>query len=122
MGHLRSHGPRGAYVTENDDGSSSLPFSVMDGGDRVFDRRFKSITPDEDTIRRQVNDSVLPHCRVHRIRSGFAANSVQNSNYLGHGTASRVLPRPTGHFFRNEVEESDFSQDIGTDNGVADGV
>ena len=58
MGHLQRHRPGHAHVAENDDRSGSLPFAVVNGGDEVFDRNFKSVTPDEDRVRRQVHGLV----------------------------------------------------------------
>ena len=55
MGDLQRHRPGDAHVAKNDDRSGGLPFAVVNGGDGVFDRNFKSVTPDEDGVRRQVH-------------------------------------------------------------------
>ena len=99
MGHLQRHRPGRAHVAENDDRSGSLPFTVVDGGDGVFDRNFKSVAPDEDTVRRQVHGSVLPDRHLHRIRDGFATRGVQDSENFGHRPACRFLPATSPSFF-----------------------
>src|SRR5271166_5080208 len=53
MSDLQRHGPGLADVAENDYRARSVPFSVVDGSDGVFDRNFKFITPDENAVRRQ---------------------------------------------------------------------
>ena len=122
MGHLQRHRPCRAHVAKNDDRSGGLPFAVVDGGNGVFDRNFKSVTPDEDAVRRQVHGPVLPDCHLHRIRNGFAARGVQDSENFGHGPARRFLPRPARHFFRDEIEKSDISRDVRANHGVANAV
>src|SRR5579872_5887094 len=65
MGHLLGHGASSAHVAKDDDGPRSFPLMVMDGSDGIFDRRFRSITPYEDTVRWQMHGFVQFHCRVH---------------------------------------------------------
>lgn len=54
MGHLQCHRAGGPDVAENDDRGGGLPFTVVDGGDGVFDGNFKSVTLNENTVRRQM--------------------------------------------------------------------
>src|SRR5271168_4952010 len=53
MGHLQGHSPGGAHVAKNDYRSRGDSFPVVDGGDGVLNRNFKSVAPDEDTVCRQ---------------------------------------------------------------------
>ena len=79
MGHLQRHRLGRAHVVENDDRSASLSFTVVDGGDGVFDRSFKSVTPDKDTVGWQVHGLVSRNRNLHRIRGGFVACGIHDS-------------------------------------------
>ena len=85
------HRPGRAHVAENDDRSGGLPFAVVNGGNGVFDRNFKSVTPDEDAVRRQMHVSGL--CST-AISIGFgeasrlAASRIRNTSANGRPAAS----------------------------------
>ena len=122
MSHLPRHRPGRAHVAEHNDRSSSPPFTIIDRGSGVFDGNFKSVTPDENTIRRQVNDSILLNCHHHRIRDIFVTSGVLDSYNFGHWPACRLLPRPASHVFRNDIEEGDVSRDVRANNGLSNAV
>ena len=122
MSRLQRQCARLADVAKDDDGSGHLSFAVVDGGDGVFDRSFKSIAPDEDAIRRQVNRLILPDCHIQRIGNGFAAGGVQDLQDFGHRSSGCFPERPAGHCFRDEIEEGDIAGQVRAGDAVADAV
>ena len=122
VGHLQRHRPADAPVAEDDDCSGRAPGPIVDGGDGILDRNFKSVAPDQNAVRRQVHGSVMPNGHRHRIGGGLASRGVPDLQDFGHGSACRLLPRPARHFFRDDIEEGDVSLDVSANNGIADGV
>src|SRR6202521_6479477 len=122
MGHLHGHRLGRTHVTEDDYHTGGLAFAVMDGGDGIFDRNFTSVALNEETVRRQVHNAVLPDGHLHWIRCGLTAGGVQDAENFSHGPACRFVPRPARHSYRNEIEEGDISRDVRANNSVADGV
>src|SRR5579863_5420150 len=122
MGHLLRHGPRRAHIAEDNYGSGGQTFTVVNGSDRVLDGDFKPITPDEDTIGRQMHAEELAAFHFHRIGDDFTSGGVQDSENFGQRPAIGFLPGPTGHFFRNEIEETDMSSNVRANDSVANGV
>ena len=100
----------------------ALPFTVVDGGDGVFDRNFKSVAPDQDAVRRQVHGSVLPNRHFHGIGGGLAARGVQDSEHFGHGPACRFLHDQPVIFSATRLRKVMFPRDVGANDGVADAV
>src|SRR5450432_3234725 len=120
MGDLNCHRSGCAYVAENNYRSGGLASTVTDGRDGIFNGSFKSITPNEDTIRRQVYSPVLLDCHFHRVGGGFATTSVQNSQSFGHRPAGCFLQRPARHFLCDEIQEGNITGAVRAGHSVAD--
>ena len=58
MRHLQRHRAGGAHIAKNDYRPSGLPFAIVNRGDGVFDRNFDPIPPDQNAVRRQLDDRI----------------------------------------------------------------
>ena len=83
MRHFSGHHPRYARVVEDDDGAGYPAMPVMDGRGGTFDGSFKRIAADKDAVRGQADGSIFLNCQVHRICSGFARNTVDDTEHFG---------------------------------------
>lgn len=119
MRHLQGHRPGLAYVPKNDDGSNNSPITIVDGGNKVFDGDFETVSPNENGVLGQVHCSVNSNGQIHRVGDDLAIGVVKYAENLRHGSAGRLLPRPAGHFFRDRIDEGEISQIVGASNGVA---
>src|ERR1039457_6139073 len=59
MGQLLSQCPRCAHVAEHDHRSGDMPFTVVNGGDGIFNGNFASVTADQNTVKGQLSRSCL---------------------------------------------------------------
>src|SRR5258708_8959863 len=95
MGHLPGRRPGHRHVAHNSHGSGYFSLMVVNWRDRMFNRNFKAITPDEDTVLRQVPGAALPVRHQHWILSGCTTGSVGDAEYLPPGPAACLFRNPT---------------------------
>jgi hypothetical protein len=95
---------------------------VVDRRSGIFNGGFRSVAAQQNTIGSKRHGPILHDSHLHGVWSRLASDTVNNSEDFGQGSSSRFSPRPACHSFRDEIEEGDFSQDVGTNDGVANAV
>src|SRR5580704_15391304 len=122
MGHLHSHRPWREYVVENDYGSGHQPISIMDGGSRNFDGRFRPVASNEHTVLVEFYRFIFLDRGFQKARTGLSCDAVDDFKYLIERLAEGLLSNPTRYLFRYNIEVGNFPSDVGVEYSVPDRV
>src|ERR1700735_1409580 len=122
VGHFKRHRASRAHIVKNDNSSNDTAFPVGYRRGGSFNRAFKSVAPNKNTIRSESDGTVLLNRHFHRISSSFARSAVNDLEDFAKRLTSSVFALPASQLFRHEIEIRNVSGNIRTENGIANGI
>lgn len=120
--HLDGHGSGGGDIVANDYGAGDALLAVVNGRGGVFNGGLHSIAANQDAIGSEADGPILLNGHFHRIAAGFPGIGVDDVEYVREGASNCLFSGPARHGFGDKIEIGDFAENVGAEDGIADGV